>query len=183
VSPTDGATPERRHDDEEAAMASPFGPEVDRAMEVLVAGGTLEGGPLHDLDAFVSDRFGAGTLGLRWDRLSLARGEAHLEAAEALHQPSGIVHGGVWCSVVESMASVCAALNALPQGLVVVGVHNATDFLRPHRVGRVDGVATPVHVGRTQQLWQVELHRAADGKPLARGQVRLANIDPVQLGG
>jgi 1,4-dihydroxy-2-naphthoyl-CoA hydrolase len=164
-------------------MAGLFGPEVDRALTVLGAGQTLEGEALAGLDGFVTDRFGAGTLGLRWDRVSLQRGEAHLEVTEALHQPSGIVHGGVWCAVIESMASVCAALTVLPRGLVCVGVHNATDFLRSHRTGRVDGVATPVHVGRTQQLWQVELCRASDGKALARGQVRLANIDPVQLGG
>ena len=164
-------------------MAGLFGPDVDRALEVLGAGGTLEGDTLAGLDGFLSDRFGAGTIGLRWDRLSLERGEAHFEATEALHQPSGIVHGGVWCSVIESMASVCAAMAVLPKGLVCVGAHNATDFLRPHREGRVDGVATPVHVGRTQQLWQVVLNRASDGKVVARGQVRLANIDPAQLGG
>ena len=164
-------------------MAGVFGPAVDAALEVLSSGGTLEGQQLDALDALLTDRFGAGTIGLRWDRLSLERGEAHFEAAEHLHQPSGIVHGGVWCSVIESMASVCAAMVVLPKGLVCVGAHNATDFLRPHREGRVDGVATPVHIGRTQQLWQVELRRASDGKALARGQVRLANIDPAQLGG
>lgn len=164
-------------------MTSMFGPEMDTALAVLADGGTLEGDALTGLDAFITDRFGAGVIGLRWDRLSHERGEAHFEATEQLHQPSGIVHGGVWCAVVESMASVCAAMTVLPRGLVCVGAHNATDFLRPHREGRVDGVATPIHVGRTQQLWQVELSRAADGKALARGQVRLANIDPAQLGG
>ena len=162
-------------------MAGLFGPEVDRAVGLLSEGRTLEGADLAGLDALLTDRFGAGTIGLRWDRLSKERGEAHVEPTEALHQPSGIVHGGVWCSVVESMASVCAAMAVLSEGLVCVGAHNATDFLRPHRDGRVDGVATPIHIGRTQQLWQVELHRASDGRAVARGQVRLANIDPSQL--
>jgi 1,4-dihydroxy-2-naphthoyl-CoA hydrolase len=162
-------------------MAGPFGAEVDRALAVLAAGGTLEGDALDDLGAVFTDRFGAGVIGLRWDRLSRERGEAHFDAVETLHQPSGIVHGGVWCAVVESMASVCGAMAALAHGRICVGAHNATDFLRPHREGRVLGVATPIHIGRTQQLWQVELSRASDGKALARGQVRLANIDPTQL--
>lgn len=164
-------------------MAGVFGPEVDGALAVLAAGGTLEGEALAGLDAFLTDRFGAGVIGLRWDRLARDRGEAHFEATETLHQPSGIVHGGVWCAVIESMASVCAAMAVLQRGMVCVGAHNATDFLRPHREGRVDGVALPIHVGRTQQLWQVELARASDGKLLARGQVRLANVDPARLEG
>ncbi len=164
-------------------MAGIFGEQVDEALEVLAAGGTLEGGALEALGALITDRFGDGTLGLRWDRLTSERGEAHLDPSEALHQPSGIVHGGVWCSVIESMASVCGALAVLRSGLVCVGAHNATDFLRPHREGRIRGVATPVHIGRTQQLWQVELSRDSDGKAVARGQVRLANVDPRQLRG
>lgn len=163
-------------------MPGPFGQEVDRALAILAAGGTLERDDLAGLDALLTDRFGAGLIGLRWDRISAERGEAHLEATESLHQPSGIVHGGVWCSVVESMASVCGAMAALPAGMVCVGVHNATDFIRPHRLGRVDGIATPVHLGRTQQLWQVELRRASDGRTVARGQVRLANIAPDRIG-
>jgi uncharacterized protein (TIGR00369 family) len=58
----------------------------------------------------------------------------------------------------------------------VVGVSNLTDFLRPHREGRVDAIASPVFVGRTQQLWAVEISRASDGKLVARGQVRLQNL-------
>jgi len=151
---------------------------MDRALAVLAAGGTLEGADLDALGGFLADRFGAGTIGLRWDRLSLERGEAHLDPTDALHQPTGIVHGGVWCAVVESMASVCGALAVIGEGRICVGVHNATDFLRPHREGRVLGVVTPIQVGRTQQLWLVELARESDKKPIARGQVRLANIDP-----
>ena len=52
-----------------------------------------------------------------------------------------------------------------------------TDFLRPQREGRLNVVAEPIQQGRTQQLWQVVITRAEDGKAVARGQVRLQNID------
>jgi 1,4-dihydroxy-2-naphthoyl-CoA hydrolase len=163
-------------------MVSMFGPDVERALEVLEQGGVLEGEALASVDLFLRDRFGSGVIGLVWDRIHRDRAEAHLDVTPDLHQPSGIVHGGVWCAVVESMASVAGAMRALPEGKLCVGAHNATDFFRPHRTGRVLGVATPVHVGRTQQLWSVELTRAEDGKALARGQVRLANVPAGQLG-
>jgi 1,4-dihydroxy-2-naphthoyl-CoA hydrolase len=147
-----------------------------RALAVLADGGALEGDALDDLGGFVNDPFGGRTVGLVWDRIALDRGEAHLDVRPELHQPAGVVHGGVWCAVVESMASVCGAMHVLGGGKAIVGVHNATDFLRPHREGRVRGVATPLQVGRTQQLWQVEIRRESDEKVVARGQVRLANI-------
>ena len=55
----------------------------------------------------------------------------------------------------------------------LVGVANATDFLRPHRSGRLRVVAVPIHQGRTQQLWQVEVRRP-DGDELVadRGTAR-----------
>ncbi len=131
-----------------------------------------------DLEPFASDAdvFGGKTLGLVWDGLALDRVTAHLDCDERHHQPYGIVHGGVWCAVVESLASLGAALRAVAAGGVVVGVSNSTDFLRPHRTGRVDAVGEPLHVGRTQQLWQVVLTRAEDGKVVARGQVRLQQL-------
>ena len=63
------------------------------------------------------------------------------------------------------------------QGLQAVGVSNTTDFLRPHRTGRLQVEATAIQQGRTPQLWQVEIRRD-DGKLVARGQVRLQNVKP-----
>jgi 1,4-dihydroxy-2-naphthoyl-CoA hydrolase len=140
--------------------------------------GSLKGDDLAVFD----DAFGVGTLGLVWDEVSLDRAVAHLEATDRHFQPFGLVHGGVWCSIVESMASVGAALHVMGDGRIVVGVSNTTDFLRAHRAGRVDAVAEPLHVGRSQQLWQVVITRSSDAKVIARGQVRLQNLDPEVVG-
>lgn len=149
----------------------------------LQAGETVAAEDLEGLFAFTEDRFGTTTLGLAWDRISLAEVVGHLDIDERHRQPYGIVHGGVWCAVVESLASVAGALQVAADGRFVVGVSNSTDFLRSHREGRVDAVATAIHVGRSQQLWQVVLTRTSDGAAIARGQVRLANIDPTQVAG
>jgi 1,4-dihydroxy-2-naphthoyl-CoA hydrolase len=92
------------------------------------------------------------------------------------HTPWGVVHGGVYCSVVESAASVGASTAVVDRGQFAVGVNNTTDFLRPMTSGRLDVVAEPIQQGRTLQLWQVLLTRADDGKLVARGQVRLQNV-------
>jgi 1,4-dihydroxy-2-naphthoyl-CoA hydrolase len=91
------------------------------------------------------------------------------------HTPWGVVHGGVYCSVVESAASIGASAAVQAQGQFAVGVNNNTDFIRSATDGRLDVVAEPIQQGRTQQLWQVLLTRA-DGKLVARGQVRLQNV-------
>jgi uncharacterized protein (TIGR00369 family) len=100
-------------------------------------------------------------------------GEQHL-------QPFGIPHGGIYCSVHESTASSAAYLwlqQSDPEG-VVVGTNNICDFLRQAKLGDViDVTATPIQRGRTQQLWRVESHDQ-DGRLIAQGQVRLANIKP-----
>jgi uncharacterized protein (TIGR00369 family) len=106
---------------------------------------------------------------------------ARLPIAPHLHQPYGIVHGGVYCTVVESTASVGAALWFGDRGQVV-GVANSTSFLRAVREGVLEVEATPVHRGRTQQLWQVTV-RDDKQRLVARGEVRLANITPAQIGG
>lgn len=115
-------------------------------------------------------------MGLVLDLISPERVEGHLEAGPQHHQPYGIVHGGVYCSMVETLASVAAAMRVLADGRICVGVSNTTDFLRATREGRLTGVATPLHVGRLQHLWQVEITRD-DGKVAARGQVRLQVLD------
>jgi 1,4-dihydroxy-2-naphthoyl-CoA hydrolase len=99
-----------------------------------------------------------------------------VELGSEQHTPWGVVHGGVYCSVVESAASIGASLAVQERGQFAVGVNNNTDFLRPMTTGRIDVVAEPVQQGRTLQLWQVLLTRADDGKLVARGQVRLQNV-------
>jgi uncharacterized protein (TIGR00369 family) len=89
-------------------------------------------------------------------------------------QPYGVVHGGVHCSVVETVASVGGAMWLGERGQVV-GVSNQTDFLRAVRDGRLTATGVPVHRGRLQQLWAVEIRDDGD-RLVARGQVRLQNI-------
>ena len=101
--------------------------------------------------------------------------------APKLHQPYGILHGGVYCSLVESAASIGGAVWLGDKGHVV-GVSNFTNFIRATREGMLTATATPLQRGRTQQLWQVEIHDDA-GRLVAHGQVRLANItDAERLG-
>lgn len=115
-------------------------------------------------------------LGLTYLDLGPDGGRAQLTITDKLLQPYGIVHGGVYCSVVESLASVSAAVwLAEHGGGNVVGVNNNTDFLRAISSGTVTAVSTPIHRGRRQQLWQIIITDEND-KLVARGQVRLQNM-------
>jgi len=97
------------------------------------------------------------------------------------HQGLGIVHGGVYCSVVEHAASVAAA-NWFGDRGGVVGVSNSTHFIRAVRSGLLRVEATPLQRGRTQQLWQVFITDEQE-RLVAKGEVRLANVtDPGKLG-
>ncbi|TAM91273.1 MAG: PaaI family thioesterase [Jatrophihabitans sp.] len=96
------------------------------------------------------------------------------DVTPALHQPYGITHGGVYCTAVETAASIGAALWFGDRGKVV-GVSNTTDFLHAARSGHLRAVATPVHRGRSQQLWTVQISDEQD-RLVARGQVRLQNL-------
>lgn len=113
-------------------------------------------------------------LGLKFDEVSGEKVVIRWEVRPELHQPFGIQHGGVYCSVVETAASVGGSIWLGDRGQVV-GVSNQTDFLRAVREGELTAVGTPVHRGRSQQLWQVEISDG-DGRLVARGQVRLQNL-------
>ncbi|OBB70859.1 PaaI family thioesterase [Mycobacterium sp. 852014-52144_SCH5372336] len=115
-------------------------------------------------------------LGLTYLELGPDGGRAQLTITDKLLQPYGIVHGGVYCSIVESLASVSAAVWLADNGGGnVVGVNNNTDFLRAISSGTVTAVSTPIHRGRRQQLWQITI-TDNDDRLVARGQVRLQNM-------
>ena len=120
-------------------------------------------------------------LGVEFVEVSGDRVVLTCEVRPDLHQPYGIVHGGVHCTLVESAASIGAALWFGDRGNVV-GVANHTNFLRAARAGRLTATAEPVHRGRTQQLWRVTITDDND-RSLATGEVRLANVtDAAVLG-
>ena len=117
-------------------------------------------------------------VGIRVAELTPTRVVAYVDIDERHQQGYGIVHGGVWASVVESVGSHGAAMAAheITGQMAVVGIANSTDFLRPHRSGRVRATGTPIQTGRTQQIWLVEIEREEDGKMVARGQLRVQNL-------
>jgi 1,4-dihydroxy-2-naphthoyl-CoA hydrolase len=88
------------------------------------------------------------------------------------HQAYGIVHGGVHAGVIETLASIGAALVAMPRQQRVVGLENNTSFIRAVRGGTLRAVARPVTRGRTTQVWEAWI-RDEEDKLVAQGRVRL----------
>jgi 1,4-dihydroxy-2-naphthoyl-CoA hydrolase len=96
------------------------------------------------------------------------------EVTPPLLQPYGLLHGGVLCSVVETLGSVGGAVWFGDRGNVV-GTSNHTNFLRGVREGVLTAVATPIHRGRSQQLWTVDV-RDEQQRLVAKGELRVANL-------
>jgi 1,4-dihydroxy-2-naphthoyl-CoA hydrolase len=117
-------------------------------------------------------------LEIEFDERGPTRVTGSVAADERHHQPWGLVHGGLYTTVIETFATTGAFEAVKDRGMQAVGVSNLTDFIRPHRSGRLAVEATAIHQGRTQQLWQVEIRRPEDHKMIARGQVRLQNVEP-----
>jgi 1,4-dihydroxy-2-naphthoyl-CoA hydrolase len=119
-------------------------------------------------------------LGIAVEEASPDRAVLTMEVGPDHLQPHGVTHGGIYATLVESAASIGAHLwiNAQAGAGTVVGVANSTDFLRPFTGGRLTATATPIHRGRSAQLWAVEI-TSDNGKLISRGQVRLHNMtDP-----
>ena len=116
-------------------------------------------------------------MGLRFVSVSPDECVGELVVGPQHLQPYGIVHGGVYCAIIESVASTSAFVwLAEHGGGNVVGVNNNTDFLRAISAGTVYAESEPLHRGRRQQLWVVTIRDEKD-RVVARGQVRLQNLD------
>jgi len=96
-------------------------------------------------------------------------GKHHLQAY-------GIVHGGVHAGMIESLASIGAALHAMADGKTAVGLENSTSFLRAVRGGKLHGVARPLARGRRSHVWETEI-RDDQGRLAASGKVRVLILD------
>jgi 1,4-dihydroxy-2-naphthoyl-CoA hydrolase len=87
---------------------------------------------------------------------------AQVTVRAELKQPAGLVHGGVYASMAESMASLATALAVLDRDEMAMGLSNSTSFLRPVTEGVVHAQAMRVHRGRTTWVWDVRFSDDAD---------------------
>ena len=85
----------------------------------------------------------------------LMRGEVPVR--DEVRQPAGLVHGGVYASIAESLASVGTWLAVRDDGQVAMGLSNLTSFMRPITEGTIHAVARVRHRGRTTWVWEVEM--------------------------
>jgi len=116
-------------------------------------------------------------IGLTYTRATADEITAEVPIGPNLLQPYGLVHGGVYCSIAETLASAGAAVDAMPRGFTTVGLENTTAFVHGLRAGTIVATATPVHRGRRTQIWEVVLCDQA-GKLAAKGRVRILCLEP-----
>jgi 1,4-dihydroxy-2-naphthoyl-CoA hydrolase len=76
---------------------------------------------------------------------------------DELKQPAGLVHGGVYASIADSLASLGTAFQVMPDGKVAMGLGNHTSFMRPITQGKIHGAASVLHRGRTTWVWDVRI--------------------------
>jgi len=93
--------------------------------------------------------------GLELRELGEDRVSARVSVRDALMQPMGIVHGGVYASIAEGICSIGTSVAVLSDGKLALGLSNHTTFLRPVRAGSIHAAAVPLHRGRTTWLWDV----------------------------
>lgn len=112
----------------------------------------------YDLDS-INERMKqliGGGIPMRIEHLSKDRVVMTMTVDHRVHQPAGILHGGASLVLAESAASIGAGYNC-PEGMMAVGQEINANHLRPKREGIVRAVAQPVHIGRTSQVWSIEI--------------------------
>jgi 1,4-dihydroxy-2-naphthoyl-CoA hydrolase len=98
-----------------------------------------------------------GTYGLVLTEVSPEVMVGEVEVRDELKQPAGLVHGGVYAALSESLASLGTAFAVMGEGKAAMGLSNQTSFLRPITQGKIHGRAVRKHAGRTTWVWEVEI--------------------------
>jgi uncharacterized protein (TIGR00369 family) len=115
-------------------------------------------------------------MGVRLVRATADEVTAELEIGASHRQAYGIVHGGVYAGLIETVSSIAAALWARRHNQTVVGLENHTSFLHAVREGRLSVTARPLMRGRRTQVWEASVSDGT-GRIVADGRVRLITLD------
>ena len=121
-------------------------------------------------------------LGLYITEACATRVCAQLKIADCHTQIHGIVHGGVYTSIVETLGSIGAALSARSFGRTIVGLDNHTSFLRAARDGTLSAVSERITAGKRTQIWSTRITDSSNTL-VAMGQLRLLCIEHGTLPG
>jgi uncharacterized protein (TIGR00369 family) len=95
--------------------------------------------------------------GLELVDLNPDRALARVPVRDDLKQPYGVVHGGVFAAVAESLASISTAVAVAAENRIALGLSNQSSFLRPITEGTIHAVGMAKHRGRTTWVWEVEM--------------------------
>lgn len=98
-----------------------------------------------------------GLYGLELTELTDELVRGRVAVSDEIKQPAGLVHGGVYAAIAESLASYGTASAVVGDDKLAAGLSNQTSFLRPITEGSIDAVATRRHRGRTTWVWEVEM--------------------------
>jgi uncharacterized protein (TIGR00369 family) len=107
------------------------------------------------------ERVIGGALPMKFEHVSRDRIVMTMEVTPRTHQPMGVLHGGASLVLAETAASSGAGLNA-PPGKSVVGQEINANHIRPKVDGVLRAVAEPLHIGRTSQVWSIEIRDESD---------------------
>lgn len=117
-----------------------------------------QSGPGPDDLALLTELDGpARAFGLRYEEVGSKLVRASLPVSDVVRQPGGVVHGGVYALIAESLASVGTMVGVGAEGKVALGQSNSATFLRSVAAGTIHARARRHHAGRTSWVWDVEL--------------------------
>jgi 1,4-dihydroxy-2-naphthoyl-CoA hydrolase len=117
--------------------------------------------------------------GIEFVELNETEARAQVVVRDELKQPAGLVHGGVYASLAESLASLATGMTVLDEGNMAMGLSNNTSFLRPILEGTVHAHAVRVHRGRTTWVWDVTF-TDDNGRTCALTRMTIA-VRPLQV--
>jgi 1,4-dihydroxy-2-naphthoyl-CoA hydrolase len=94
-------------------------------------------------------------------------------------QRAGILHGGASAALAETLGSIAASLCVDPETKMIVGIEINANHIRSVRDGYVTGIARPIHIGNTTQIWDIRIHDAGD-RLTCISRLTVANIDKLK---
>ena len=115
-------------------------------------------------------------LGIEYVEIGADFLKARMPVDDRTRQPDGLLHGGASAALAETLGSMAASLCVDRRTGTIVGLEINANHIRPVTRGWVTGVATPIHVGKSTQLWEIKIYNARE-KLVCVSRLTVANID------